>query len=495
MKLVRLESDNVLTTSQFTNKLAIPLILGKNAKVALKTLSMDFEAATYIIDNTNNELQYKLQDLDGYTTATIANGGYSANGLVEALQNALNNSMNYTSFDPSTVSFEWKCTLEGDLLNGFKLNILFDRNDPLSVTDAECDLIGGLLFDNSLFYATNPNPNFIGYAPRMFCTHDMCRGGWYSSFVTAHAPNTNDNISDSKWFAYLSVNDSTFDVVDEQGLINNMVCGFGVSDNGTYTYKKNGVMVDTELGVDDGHLLLFYNAGGVIEYIIDTDPNGNHAISEFVGDTINSIYPVLGSSDFNFNININGQENTGNIAFSDVVVFETPFAATVNGIYKPLNTVEDVKRNSNLQADPTNVTLNFNNPNTRILLGFVDDTYSKNLISGTFAAEAALKSSLLENDATVELLELSTGGYDHAYKMNRNIIGVLTSSELKQSISTGVDTYKLSFKEEFQNFINISNFSSTLNVNSLTVRVSAQGQTLPVIGKMSCGLFFTYDED
>lgn len=488
MKLIRLESDTVLKKSQFCNKLAVPLVLGKNSKVALKTLSMEFETPFFVVDNTNNEFKFKLNDDDGYATVTIANGQYSASSLATAVQNALNLNLNYVDLlnGSDVVAFEWKVDVDGDLLNGYHLNIMFNRNDVLEVTDAECDLVDVEFTDAIFQKGTIDNGTFNSY---MFCNHDLCRGGWVLKSGVTHASGTTDDISDSRWFMYLDVNQSTLDVTDESDLIDKMICGFGVSDNGTYTYKKNGSMVDTNITVSNTDEISISNNYGQIKYIISvtTEP------FEFDGDFINNVYPNFGSSDINVFIKFG--DDTGNIGFTSVFETETPFATLQNGIYKPLNTVESVKRNLNIKADPTNVTLYFDNDNCRVLLGYLDNTYSQNLLSGEFTAEASLKSNILENDATVELLELSTGGYDHAYRMNRNIIGVITSADLKQSISTGADTYKLSFKEEFQNFINISNFASSLSVNSITVRVSVDGQPLPIIGKMTCGLFFTYDED
>lgn len=487
MKLVRLESDYTISKSQFTNKLAVPLVLGKNAKVALKTLSLEFNIPYFVIDDTNNTFQFKLSDLGGYGAVSISNGSYTSSELVIAIQNAINNNLFYLDVDDVNITgFEWKVTTDGDLLNGYKINIAFNRNDVLSVTDAECEL-GGIIYADQYFYKEVADNNT--YNSIFICTHDVCRGDWFASIGTDHAPGTNDNISLSKWFFYLDANNSTAFMTSGQDIIDNMICGFGVSNTGTYTYKKNGSMVDSEINVGECILSMFNNYGSV-KYQIHVENNNNHF---FDGDNIVDIYPNFGTTDININCSIGN--DTGHIGFTNFFITETPFAALQNGIYKPLQTVENIKRNTNLKANPSNVTINFNNNNTKILLGYLNNSYSVNALSGNFQAETSLKTNILDNDCTVEIMELSTGGYDHAYKMNRNIIGVITSSDLKQSISTGADTYKLSFKEEFQNFIAISNFTNTLTVNSLTVRVSIGGLTLPVINKMSCSLFFTYDED
>jgi hypothetical protein len=262
-----------------------------------------------------------------------------------------------------------------------------------------------------------------------------------------------------------------------------------VDSNGNYAYKKNGSMISTDFEVTVGDGVLIGKFLGSFIYQLH---RGTETYN-FYGDSVNSVQG-MGNNKTYFGIKVGN--DTGKIAFSGLATTISPFAETLStGVYTENKTVSRVIRNSNLiKVSASDVSLTLPTPGVRNLLGFNKSFYTDNVVSGAFNAENPISINSFNNDLVVEVSQLNVNTYDHTYKQLRNIIMVVTSGEVKKSITAkGSESFELSYTDAFPTYLNLGNLQTTLQIPQLSVRVTSEGSILPMNGKMSC-LFLFKDE-
>jgi hypothetical protein len=121
----------------------------------------------------------------------------------------------------------------------------------------------------------------------------------------------------------------------------------------------------------------------------------------------------------------------------------------------------------------------------------------KNAISFDFVSESGIATNIFNNDIVVEIPELPLDGYDEGVKQSRNIAMVISSGELRTSQKAiGNETYELTYSEQATFlFIGLKNKQTSVTCPQLTVRVTSEGQILPLSGKMTALLLFRDEDD
>jgi len=100
-KLIRLTSDD--TNAIFDTTLKQDIIIKPNSKIALKSLSVEVDNKTLIIDSSNDDITYQLSDPTGIKTVKLTHDSYDATTAI-VLFNDMNIKMN-ASLDTSTLGF------------------------------------------------------------------------------------------------------------------------------------------------------------------------------------------------------------------------------------------------------------------------------------------------------------------------------------------------------------------------------------------------------
>jgi len=100
-KLIRLTSDD--TNAIFDTTLKQDIIIKPNSKIALKSLSVEVDNKTLIIDSSNDDITYQLSDPTGIKTVKLTHDLYDATTAI-FLFNDMNIKMN-ASLDTSTLGF------------------------------------------------------------------------------------------------------------------------------------------------------------------------------------------------------------------------------------------------------------------------------------------------------------------------------------------------------------------------------------------------------
>jgi hypothetical protein len=494
MKLIRLESDVELNQSQFTNYLGVPLILKKNGKVALRTISAQFEEPPFIIDSSNDS--FSFQTSDDYTVHNIVlvHGSYTIDTLCNMIQNQMNCVLDGTGqgIDPDNTDygFMWLVSNTKDI-DGYKITFSFDRSDNVVLDDTNTTL-NNVDYDNtgddpffSKSVADDPDPNVIN---SYFTTKPLlCNGGFSTSFIINKQMETQpEDIVNSNWYMTiepsrtLTGNQLLGDIVDRAYA---MIGSF----EGWYVYKKdNELQNPLEDNPADGDVVSISNNNGVIQYSVDTE--------DIVGDSLLSNFNDFGYNDLMVCLYI--QKDDGLIGFFDCSITPNPNETVdSSGNYIKIDPSQLVSHRLRVDANASNVTINLLK-GTQLLLGFRDSTLSLNAVSGSFESDGVVKSNIFDNDIVIEVPEFETACYDHTYKNKRNILSVITSGDIHRSTTgIGSEYWELSVSEVFPTFISLNNKQSGLSYSALTVRVSSQGNLLPLAGKMSCSLLFMDEED
>lgn len=490
MKLIHLESDVELETSEFTNYLAVPLVLGKNAKVALKTLSAQFSEPPFVVDSSNDTFSFQTSDSFTVHTVTLTHDLY---GSISLLQNEIQNKMNncLDGFTPNgTVTntdrtFQWQVEIvPSSTSNGYDISFAFNRKDEELLSDANTTRTLVNYNTDDLFVKSGPAPSTPTLLNSYAVSDDLvCKGGWNAVVVlNEQTPAQPEDIADSEWYLSIEPNVSFSGEQFTGAVLARSYAFIGVL-GGEYVYKKDGLLNVTGLAPEIGDVVNISNNNGVITYSLDS--------THIVGDGINALFPNMGILDCHAVLYIGSDD--GLIGFGDFALTVDAFETSVAGKYIKTSNADLplVRHDTNLTV-PTasNVTLSLTKGSARFF-GFKDVSYSIPAVSGKFTPEGDMTSSLFNNDLIVEVLELNTDCYDHSYKQKRNLLSVITSGEIKNSTAgSGAEFFELSLTEVFPNFIDIQNRQGSLTLSSLTVRISSQTFTLPLSGKMSCSLLF-----
>jgi hypothetical protein len=497
MKLVRLESNSTLTQSQFTNNLSIPLVLGKNAQVALKCLTLQFAQPPLIIDSTNNKIRYFTDALSGAKEITIPSGQYEIGPLMDIIQLLMNSMIQSEVSNSSDDGFEWLVNATGNGQIGFTTHIAFNRTDTELVTSATCDFI-----DDSMQYV---EPNFIKnvadngtYNAGLLTDKPLNGGCWKLSMTVDKQSGTQtEDIADSKWIFGVAEFFSQFEEGETNLLEQMYVC---VSSNdGQYLYKKNDVMVETNIAIQAEDIITISKrqkseTQTVVLYTITKDSIPTY----FEGDIIQtSTVRALGGPAYYTMLKIG--DDTGKIAFNTIEYNPTPSVTQTAGIFTrtKASDVPFVIRNEAIPLVQTDVIVDLLSDELKLLLGYNKRVLEQLALSFDFVSESGIATNIFNNDIVVEIPELALDGYDEGVKQSRNIAMVISSGELRTSQKAiGNETYELTYSEQATFlFIGLKNKQTSVTCPQLTVRVTSEGQILPLSGKMTALLLFRDEDD
>jgi hypothetical protein len=507
MKLVRLESETELTQSQFTNNLAIPLVIGKNGQVALKCLTLQFAEPPFIIDSTNNQISFTTSSITGspvttLRTITIPNGEYNITNLMLKIQELLN-AMIQSEVTPSTDDgFEWLVEAKGDAEIGLKTHIAFQRTDPEAVTTANTQI----LQDGTNATMDYSEPNFFKdvtddgtYNAGLITSKWVNTGAWRISMVVTKKSGTQtEDIADSKWvFGIADIPSLQTD--GETSLLEEIYVGFYRNNDGQYSYKKNDVMVDTNIDIEAEDVITISKrlVSGTQTKVLYTIQKGL-TVTHFEGDVIQeSDVRFIGAGGMVLLLKVGN--DTGKIAFNTIENNPTTQIVENTGVYTRINAsdVKYVLLDNNLTVSASNVTLDLKSDALKQLLGYNLQFMEKNAVSYDFVSESNIATNVFNNDIVVEIPELSLDGYDHGVRQSRNIAMVISSGELISSQKAiGFERYELTYNEQATFlFIGLKNKQTSVTCPQLTIRVTSNGQVLPLSGKMTALLLFRDEDD
>jgi hypothetical protein len=491
MKLIKLQSEQNLTESVFNNNINVGYSLPAKCQVALKNVSMDFENPLFeIIDvgeDKNNNF-YMSTDTNQIThDIELSKGNYTLNELIQEIQKKMNNALRSFDNNFEDYGFQWDITSIETNNTEIRLLLSFSRADPITL-NAGTVTTSGVSYTNNYFYKTIADDNNKFNGGLVGNTY-VNKGGFEASVIVDNQASPN-NLTLSNWI--FGIDDSKFsEVFDDKDVIRDLMHACVSNDNGYYTFKKDGILVQplTPIPIAAGDIISINKKLGNINYMIT---KGSTTV-QFVGDNINNLLPDLGVSDIGYVIKIGN--DTGKIAFKTLKMTPNPLSTNADGIYTLTNPI-DVKQvylNTNLSVVKTSkVLLNFYNKKTRNLLGFLSQIYTKTLLSGIFQSDTGLSIGFLNNDLEIEIIELGNiNSYSQTTKQLRGTIAVIPKASLKSSVqSSGLQSYALSYDETASwCWLSLDN-DQPIRIPSLTVRATSNNELIPLNGVMSICLLF-----
>ena len=111
MKLIRLTTEDPL--AYFNNTFNDDLVIKKNSKIALQSLSLDSEATILTIDASNDTLKYQITNSQGEQSIKLDQGTFTSlnyTSLFEDIENKLNNNTGLLplGFGTKDIGLQWK---------------------------------------------------------------------------------------------------------------------------------------------------------------------------------------------------------------------------------------------------------------------------------------------------------------------------------------------------------------------------------------------------
>jgi len=493
MRLIRLQSG-VLTTSIFTTNLSVALNCKEKTSVALKNLTIQFPEPAIDVDITNNLFSFKTGNtafVDLSIQVVIPVGQYTVNTLTETLTLLMNNNLytwgtNNTEFlDTDNKNFEWLVSSVGNISDGYVINMAFNRTDETTLSGTAVSLTGmtesGIL--QGLFFKNIPDDSGK-YNGELISNDLICRGGWeVSTTIREQVIDQPENIANSEWFFYFAKNGRTKTQTYFQNIIDFMSVGFR-GTGGKYEYKKNGVMVASNLDIGSGdNLKIVKREDGRILYVITQ----LGVPIPFVGDLVNNLEDGLGVADLNYFIKVGN--DTGDIAFTECKMTPTPNQTNLTGVLTKDKLVQNIKQDFNLTAGASDVSLFFPSVGVRFLLGFNNQDYDENALSGNFIGENSVSSTLFNNDMIIEILEFPLLTYNGGTQKLQPILDVITSGEIVSSVKgKGNESYEISYSSIAPTFLDFNISQGIQTFSSLTLRITSNNQQLRLNGVITASI-------
>ena len=493
MRLIRLQSG-VLTSSIFTTNLSVALNCKEKTRAALRNLTIQFPEPAIDVDSTNNVFSFKTgntAEVDLSIQVVIPTGQYTVNTLTQILTLLMNNNLytwgtnNTELLDTNNLNFEWLVSSAGNITEGYVINMAFNRTDKTTLSGTTVSLTGMIEDPTTagLFYKTALDDSGK-YNGELISKSLICRGGWEVSLsVGEQVLDQPENISDSDWFFYIAKNGKTTTQTFFENVIDGMSVGFwGVE--GKYEYKKGGVMVATNKTIGSGdNLKIVKRQDGRILYVITQ----LGVPIPFEGDLVNSLADELGTADLNYFVKVGN--DVGKIAFADCLMTPSPNQTNLAGVLTKDKLIQNVKNDFNLTAEASDVSIYFPSLEVRFLLGFNNQQYDENALSGNFQGENAVSSTLFNNDMIVEILEFPLLAYNGGTQKLQPILDVITSGEIQQSTKgKGSETYELSYSSIYPTFFDFNISQGTQTFSSLTLRITSNNQLLRLNGVITASI-------
>ena len=488
MKILKLQSDNTISLSQFTSNLQIPLQLNKQAKVAMKTLSFPFQPTIIEIDDKDsinvsvNQIQH---------SPVLRLGKYSMKELCDMMTRYINQLIN--SDDASNEGVEILCDFTGNAQSGYLFNISFTRSAPLALNDTNTEL-DNILYDNGFQKQEEGNPLFVSSMEMSQFTNI---GGFTHTFTIAQQDGKVANVQDSSWFIGMSNYYLGVDANTEEEIKAFFINYIGVVD-GVYQYEKDGDAVITDIVPSIGDVITIYK-----KYIDYENVQIIYSIQQGTNPEILKEGTIMNSenvnSDFNFEdltLFLKIGEDNGFIKFQNIYAYPTALTQLNNNneyVKVGSESIRNVKK-SLKAVDPVAVGIVFSSE-LLAKLGFKSQLSLQTATAYKWTADYNVKNSIFDDDLVITIRELGTDGYNHQLKQKESIIMVITAGAVQTSIlATGQETFNLSYTDNFPTYLNLGNTSATTYSN-LTISARSNNQLIAVNGKMSCTLLFKDESD
>jgi hypothetical protein len=482
MKLIKLYADS-LTESVFTNQFSTAEVLAPNSSVAVKNLTLEFDSPQFIIDDSNNTLKFRTIATLPFYTVTLEKKQYiSLDELQSEIQAKMNNIIN-SDLDTADRGFQWAVGRAQTILNEIKWKLTFLRHDIITLGDANT-IRTNITLANSTFSKTNPTTDG-SYSSWVDAYLPVNQGGW---FLTNKITSGGSNIQNSNWLWCVDNNGATLGVTTRAELIDKSILCIGDNLSGKYAYKKDGLMVSSNVDIAVNDVITIYKKLNKVNYVITK--SGISTTLE--GDSM-ALLPTMGSTILKNSVHIGN--DTGLIGFTEWKYNQDPrFVDPVLGkfIYLPVDAIQDIYLDINLYAQSSNVKIQFPTTGIKQLLGFRLDEYDKTAKTFSFVSDdVATINGILNGDLDIELLETNTNNYVEEYRSRRNLIMSITPSELKGALFTsGTERYILSFSEGANFLFCDINNEYPLTLSQLTVRITSNKQPLKLQGKASMLLLY-----
>jgi hypothetical protein len=488
MKILKLQSDNTISLSQFTNNLQIPLQLNKNAKVALKTLSFEFQPTTIEINGINDYLTFTINTVQHLITPK--SGKFNIRELCEMLTIYINEIV--PSDDAASEGVEFLCDYTGNAKDGYIFNISFVKSEPIDVNDANTALVN-MAYDNGFYKVNEIENQYVSTAQTL---QNVCLGGFQYSFtISQQEGQGTEPVSASSW--YIGMADAALGRISDTDIqIKENFSNYIGCVGGFYEYKvgDNSVVTQYVPTLDDIVLVskkFIDERTTQINYDIS---RGGNIIATFEGDLLNNTN-IIDEKVLNQDLFIKIGNDNGFIKFSDVATFPTALSQYDGSDYVKLGheSIKNVKK-SLKAATPITVSLNFSK-SLLDKLGFKSQPKSETAVSYKWTADNNTKNAIFDNDLVMTINQLNTDGYNHEKKQKESILMVITAGAvLANTLTSGEASFNLSYTDNFPTYLNLGNTNPT-SYNNLTISARSDNQLINVNGKMSCTLLFKDESD
>ena len=400
MKLVRVVSKSGSSSGTITNVFSSDLTIKPNSTIGLASASINLSDTNIDVNNDNNAFSYKLGGTSVSRNVLLTNGVYNQATMIDELNLKMNSALDIDGVYDA--GFQWKTTA-----NGGNINIGFNRSSgsfpsyDLKTSNITIDSLNSSIIRNSV--TTGLYDQYAG-SSKLFI--NSC-GAYKGTIVDNGVSNVDIKLC-------MGLTSSKIDTTQSELLPTDYKYAISL-DNGYYNVINDGVSS---------------NSGAKFEIGDTIDMNISLAKLNFCTIRAGGLDENLDTIEWDFEpthlaVSV-GSNNTG---FADVSAHLDPYQThTSLGItYHPTPLLEYNLDDFLLGATNSKVSLLFSNY-AKLLLGFINNTYSINLKSSSFNAEKKMYEATTAPSILVELASVNTlQSFDGKSGDRRSILSVIPS--------------------------------------------------------------------
>ncbi len=462
MRLIRCTSTD--PTGLIDNNFNQDIIITPKSKIAVKSLSLETQEGSIVIDASNDNIEFQIDTLQGGISATLEHGEYEPNNIPSLLTNITNELNKELDADiSSNIGMEIECDVNGKTKTeiAFRRGILAENNASIVVDKGAFDVEETGDEPNTVFAGqgtTNPNDCFM-YDPT-----PMCRGAGVFRLQINRLGAVVDNFT----MALTTVNPNTTsgNTFDQNNIDYGIHCNTTADD---YEYINFGVVTPpdnivtpTFVGVGNAgndFLQIEINQGSIIGsvYKVATDTFTILFQEDYnVGGVfpLTNLFPVVIFHSDSVTTAVGKFRYTHSPFLSDTYLKTQPIKEAIVGATPP---------DQELQA--TEHFLEFGGQSLASFLGFTSARTPRigTTLTNNFSAigQNIFRPNNKSDAWIVELLNIGLTSYDGATSQRKSYLAVIPRDDNNNQVI---------FSEQYPVFIDIDN-AQPLSIRNLKLRI------------------------
>jgi len=484
MKLFRIETNDA--SGIFDTTFQEDIIIKPNSQVALNQASFEVNFEELIVDASNSEFEYKVNNVDVWMKGNFDHGKVDKStysGYLISMQKQLNSLLDIEV--ARNLGMQWKVLLDtNNRINmGYKISPIGNYSDEFKLRGT-ANAMAAYDATTKTFYATNARAVLSQYA---ISPYTLCNGGGqFRAQIKYFGDNTLGKVYNGLFIAVLN----KFIPDGETLLLSNIKIGIGIdfigTNGGFYYYYKDGVKnYSTTAPIIFGNnnnrnpYLTIDITDGKLSANVYTDDDGVYEIADLPYDQNSELYPAIIFHGGRVDAPGPPPTSTDYATVHNVTLTKNPWKHDAETSILPHDPLQVVPLPSS-SIVPANNEIKFSS-SIATFFGYADTHYGVIIASEiSYIADNDFYKHNSNDMYIIELLNISVDSYDSYTQGRKNYLGMVPSG----------NRYHITYNANFPIWLGMNN-EKELTIRNIKCRIiNADRSPVSCFGKANLVLLF-----